>query len=146
MSPDIFQKALLATARVACCAALLSCTARTEAPPKTSDTASPPATEAKTPELTLKPLETAPVSAPVSAPSTEPSLASCQAHVQGVFVAKTTPQSDLTKECCQQVARSIPFDQTSSWAERDECCSLLGWNGSMACTPWGPPTPPAMRA
>ena len=144
MSPDIFQKALLATARVACCAALFSCTQHSE-PAKTN---TPPVTEAKTPELTLKPAATiaasAPVSAPVSAPSTEPSLASCQAHVQSVFVAKTTPQSELTKECCQQVAQSVGFEGTSTWKERGDCCSLLGWNGSMACTPWGPPMPPAM--
>jgi hypothetical protein len=33
---------------------------------------------------------------------------------------------------------------TSSWP-RGQCCAVLNWQGSMACTPWGPPTPPAMK-
>jgi hypothetical protein len=141
MSPDIFQKALLATARVACCVTLFSCTQHSEpAKTKTTDTpnvsVSPPVTQASSAK--------APESAPVSAPSTAPSLADCQAHVQSVFVAKTTPQSELTKECCQKVAESIGFEGTSTWKERSQCCSVLDWNSSIACTPWGPPMPPAM--
>ena len=52
--------------------------------------------------------------------------------------------------CCQVVAEKVdrswgnPDAGLGSWP-RTQCCSLLGWQGSMACTPWGPPTPPAMK-
>ena len=30
------------------------------------------------------------------------------------------------------------------WAGRETCCRVLDWPGGATCTPWGPPTPPAM--
>ena len=35
------------------------------------------------------------------------------------------------------------FGTIMEWEVRHECCSLLGWGGTMACTPWGPPAPAA---
>ena len=29
-----------------------------------------------------------------------------------------------------------------AWTTRDECCAAHNWQGGLACTPWGPPTPP----
>lgn len=58
------------------------------------------------------------------------------------------------KACCQTIAEKVDRQIQGGWDEdagaytwpRTQCCSLLGWQGSLACTPWGPPTPPAMRA
>src|SRR5688572_27558770 len=129
MSPDIFQRALLATARVACCAAFISCASRPEEKkdPPTPVTVAPPSAPATV-------AASAPVSKPAStsAPTSEAtSLAACETHVKNVFVAKSAAPSEETKACCQQIAEKVGFD-TSKWAERDQCCSLLGWNGSAA--------------
>jgi hypothetical protein len=128
MRPDIFQKALLATARVACCASLLSACQKPEA--KISEPIGAPNT-------------------PESQPDAPMSLDECKAHTASVFTAKTLAQNDETAACCRQVAASIdqgvdPSLTSTTWAERYGCCDLLGWNGSAACTPWGPPCPPAM--
>ena len=46
------------------------------------------------------------------------------------------------RACCEKI--------TSESEQRWECCNLLGGgdslgSGLLACTPWGPPVPPAMR-
>jgi hypothetical protein len=56
------------------------------------------------------------------------------------------------KACCQTIADARDAHNASDasgaspepWADRNECCSLLDWSGSMTCTPWGPPVPPAL--
>lgn len=81
----------------------------------------------------------------------------CRAHVASVFEPLQeagVPHWAMdggaeTQACCQALAE----DTDRHWGQgtpgheftqRDACCTVLGWNGSMACTPWGPPPPPAM--
>ena len=131
MRLEIFQKALLATARVACCASLLAACQKPE------DKVSEPLGAQNQPE-----------SQPDSSPAAPMSLGECKTHTVAVFTAKTEAQNAETKDCCQMIAAD--YDQNdamvgqSKWPERYDCCSLLDWNGSVACTPWGPPCPPAM--
>ena len=52
-----------------------------------------------------------------------------------------------TEACCQEIAEGYDaqdLEGLEEWATRMECCELLDWQGSMACTPWGPPRPPSM--
>jgi hypothetical protein len=139
MSPEIFRKALLATARVACCSALLSCTPRTEE--KKPEGAAPQPTVAA--PLTPPP-ESRPASASVPASVPADPLEACRTHVHAVFVLKSEAASPRTTECCTKVADSIGVGGTGTWRERSQCCELLGWSGPAACMPWGPPRPPRM--
>lgn len=109
-----FETALAATARIACCASLMIMGCDT---PKSK---------------TL-------------------SLEECQSEISKAFAGRT---DKTTEECCQMTAEyydDLIWDSGTSnaeldpnWEYRDECCRLLDWTGSMTCTPWGPPTPPAM--
>jgi hypothetical protein len=121
------QKALFATARVACCAALvgISCSEKSEVDvDDTSETSS-----------TLD----------------------CEDLIADTFgLGGSFDLSDVnqeTKDCCQTMAEYYDQqanltdgdgDVISEWKHRDDCCAALDWQGSMACTPWGPPTPPIM--
>lgn len=59
--------------------------------------------------------------------------------------------SDDVKTCCEE---KLTDQSEASWMfeHRWACCNVLGsWNSpdreiAMACTPWGPPVPPRMRA
>ena len=135
MTADLMQEALRATARVACCAALIGC-GPAKAPP-----AQTPATQA-----TTTPAE-APTDATESTTSAEPTLETCREHV-----AQTLGQdkrgTDETKACCVTIAEHYNkqhLEGMQQWTERMACCELLDWSrGGLACTPWGPPVPPAM--
>lgn len=132
MKPDIFQKALRATAQVACCALLLACPKPTPTPDEKTVTAVPADPDR---ESDSAPAAAAPMS-----------LEQCKAHTNAVFTAKTEKEAPYTKECCQQIAQEQDKANKfgDGWPERSECCQLLDWRGSAACTPWGPPCPPAM--
>lgn len=126
MTPEIFRKALAATARVACCSVVLGCAHR--------------APEAARPAESRAP---APGSSVGQAP--RPAGDDCQAHTRAVFTEKTLPVSARTKECCRHIAAGVDLRQLGDWQERDSCCKLLDWQGPIACTPWGPPCPPALE-
>jgi len=73
-------------------------------------------------------------------------LSTCQSNVSATF-SEADPLPDTeTEACCQLIANYYDqnYDALMEWEERDQCCELLGWQNSMACTPWGPPTPPEM--
>jgi hypothetical protein len=103
-----------------------------------------------------------------AAPATEPSiaepgpvaeepapvdpLAACRETTRAAFddAQQLRPDHDAeaVKACCDMIAKSIDAhlgeepDPISAWTERNACCSQLEWQGSTACTPWGPPAPP----
>ncbi len=131
------RRALMATARIACVAALVGCA------PKT---VSPVGPAAETPVST----ESVPFDDQDQAASTA-SVASCEETVEAAFADSADPTAvgDDIKACCQTIAEAVdadPSEDTFAFAHREECCTALDWRGSMACTPWGPPTPPAMTA
>jgi hypothetical protein len=147
MSPEIFRKALLATAKVACCAALVGCGSRPDTAASTGKgEPAPIVAPATKPDEPGKPAAPAPVT-PEPAAKAGPTLQECGDHTTAVFTTKKEKEGPLTKECCQKIAEHMdktPEAGTASWKERGECCELLEWRGSMACTPWGPPCPPPM--
>jgi hypothetical protein len=66
---------------------------------------------------------------------------------------KIKPGSDDVKACCEEALAPANMLNTETGQYRWSCCGALGANGpgtspeiAMACTPWGPPVPPKMRA
>jgi hypothetical protein len=81
--------------------------------------------------------------------------ACCDGLLKTAFPAGNNPTTGVTEAsaevtaCCQVVAEKVDrhwgdpnVDAGVFTWPRTQCCSLLKWGGSMACTPWGPPTPP----
>ncbi|MFT7522076.1 MAG: hypothetical protein ACI9MC_004228 [Kiritimatiellia bacterium] len=126
MSPDIMAQALRATARIAGCAALVACA------PSITDS--------------LPPVDDQYADVDTSSDSEVSELEACRDEVTETF-SDDRNITDQTEDCCQVIAEHYDSQDLvglEEWGERLECCELLNWSGSMACTPWGPPVPPSM--
>ncbi|MFT5683374.1 MAG: hypothetical protein ACI8RZ_004305 [Myxococcota bacterium] len=132
MSPDTFSRALLATARIACCAAIFACD------------------EVDCTEDTTSRVDTADTDTDTDTEDCPSALETCEETVADDFAFASLTNSD-TEACCQRIAENydelLETDTSAmdDWALREDCCSLLDWQGSMACTPWGPPRPPTAK-
>ncbi|MCB9760029.1 MAG: hypothetical protein H6739_09370 [Alphaproteobacteria bacterium] len=166
MERDTFRQALLATARVACAVALVGCVPKTGEPVDSTPTEQTDDTSVTTDDTSATADDTSSTTDDTSASTDDTSsttddsgnttddsadpLAECQQEVNAVFGQNGSQQpTPATAECCQTIAEYYDAQSLSGleqWAERDDCCSLLNWQGSLACTPWGPPCPPAMPA
>lgn len=150
MNRDSFNNALRATAKIACAASLLQVGCRS----KTS-------TEVATPQIN-DPLEHTDISSDNRSPREDDSnrddnFNSCQNLIKETFATEAFPTNDSisqeVKDCCTLTAQyydALALDNQimdySAWEHRNECCSAVEWSdGSMACTPWGPPTPPSAQ-
>ncbi|MCB9745830.1 MAG: hypothetical protein H6741_06415 [Alphaproteobacteria bacterium] len=162
MSPETFKLALRSTARVACAAALVGCVPKTVTPDDSSggadDTQVSADDSAATDDSALADdsAATDDSAAADDSAATDDSgatgdsgaLAECWSEVDAVYGESGSGTPDEgTAECCQEIAEywdSVNLAGMEGWATRNECCELLQWQGSLACTPWGPPCPPAM--
>ena len=137
MKRESFQNALLATARIACCSALFGVGCETKDDTVNTDTASTDTSTDTETEMD--------------------EVSECEEIVETAFTETwpegTWPDSSeidqATKDCCQLIAENYDslddWNASMDWEYRDQCCSALDWQGGTnACTPWGPPTPPAM--
>lgn len=168
MNADIFQSALAATARIACCAVLVSCK---KTPTPNNQTTEP--AEQKNEQAVEKPTtEETPTKKETSTTETEeksddiritvetqkPSLdmKKCDAQLEEYFQTIRTsahilPSKEL-EECCFAVLdekRTVQQKQTeqglpaqSGMLDKD-CCRIVNFQYP-GCTPWGPPMPPQM--
>ncbi len=142
MRKETFHRALAATARVACCSVLLGCTPK----PAPSANPSPQAGPANPgPAGEPAPAIGLPLRKPTS-PANDQELLACKTHTRAVFTDKTEGPSDRTKSCCQAIAASLTAEQIDEWRELPACCNLIARYDIPACTPWGPPCPPALEA
>lgn len=163
MREDVFAAALRATARVAFSVALVSgCSSADESAPAESNEEA--IKQAKLPRPSKTPTSCTDAGA-APAPS-------CGDQLDALTAAKDKWWADLnayyadggtttegeptrpdisadTKQCCQDELNASGFRSP----HRDACCQLawtweeayeLGGGISAACTPWGPPVPPAM--
>ena len=48
--------------------------------------------------------------------------------------------------CCAEYTNFLAANRKMSGEFHGFCCDVQNWQGSAACTPWGPPTPPAFPA
>lgn len=131
MTDPALRRALWAVARVAGAAALIGCA------PGTVGTTIP---------------DTLPNSAD-DVPEPEPEPTCDELFVDLVAMAESGEHRDgipaATEACCEDLIDEIdetgewptdPVEQNAQWV----CCEALGFPASLACTPWGPPAPPAM--
>jgi hypothetical protein len=175
MNRDSFTKALMATAKIACCASLLnvSCRSKTDinTPKDTGSSANDTAvvnpdsavdpdsadTNTETGDTNVDSGDTNVDSGDTNNSQTE--FDECQTLIQTEFEdintfpdPSTIPQE--VKDCCSLTAAyydelamengDFDWGVIQNWTERDQCCAALEWSdGSLACTPWGPPTPPS---
>ena len=150
MDAHTFQAALQATARIACCAVLISCQkqATPESPPMQEhaqqEAAQPSVKEDTTPQRPP----------PSSQPTRElsPEYLACNTlikeadkHSQENNTRPSESGADVIDCCNLQIEEITTLDKNPfEWENHNFCCTAMNWQGSMACTPWGPPTPPAM--
>ena len=161
MKRDSFTQALKATAKIACAASLLnvgcrSKTASQVATPNTNDTAETEVSDIN--EDTGSNTE----DTGANTSTAEEEYAECLPLIEEVFANGDFPETDTisqeVKDCCALTAAYYDalaiesgdgmYDYTviDGWEYRNQCCSALEWSdGSTACTPWGPPTPPSAR-
>lgn len=137
MRDDVKRRALRATAKVAWAGLLLGC--RPDAPAAAPQVEPTPTTTAREPVLAVAP--------PASeAPTSAPDLARCEALVDAAIDAGLAPEeaNDAEQACCRELQK--PHDATWDWRgpRRAYCCPALAWRSGGACTPWGPPMPPAL--
>ena len=145
MRQTVFSSALLATARIACCAAIFACD---EGDSKDDTALSSTDTALSSIDTALSSIDTASDSLDTGT-SDIPSLPDweeCSEEVASDFTAETVDND--TAACCQLIAEhydtvmETDVEAIVAWDTRSDCCELLEWQGSMACTPWGPPRPP----
>ena len=161
MNADIFQAALSATARIACCAVLVSCQ-------KTPENPTPPMQE-HADQQAEKPSEnqqTAPKemaekdkadtkkSEIVEAPA--PMNTECDPMIEQYFQARQKdPSVEVSKElekCCvdllSDIKKKIEAQPRGEFEPlpnilHDDCCMITDYRRP-GCTPWGPPMPPTL--
>ncbi|MEC8379922.1 MAG: hypothetical protein VXZ96_06360 [Myxococcota bacterium] len=158
MNPNTFQEALKATARIACCAGLVSIVAcRTEPPKKTDDSFSSTGdTASAIDDTALSSGDTAlydSADSQIDDPITVPDPANfedCMVAIDAGFSDDDFDTSTLL-DCCILTTETVGYDDLHNNPEYEDlnenCCAEIAEQGewSTACTPWGPPTPPCMR-
>lgn len=150
MRPETHRRALAATAKIACTAALVGCAGDRPPPhPATPSEVRPPAIE---PAAVDVPETSAPLVSSAPPPPAQ-DLEACRQSVADAFPDGGTQRNpadvpDRLKQCCARIAAAEDAPETfgQGWKERNACCSALDWSGSITCTPWGPPMPPAFLA
>ena len=160
MHRQSFTNALRATAKIACAASLLNVSCKSKTPTEVAipnnnidsvDQEERPAGAFPEENLLSDPF-------PSDTDPTDTQYAECKPIITEAFADDSFPMpSEITqevKDCCALTAayydalsaKTNDFNLVMEWENKDQCCSALEWSdGSMACTPWGPPTPPSAR-
>ena len=159
MQRKSFTNALRATAKIACAASLLNVSCKSKTPTEAATPANNNADSVDQEERLLDEFPD-PTDIPDPFPSdtdpTETQYAECKPIITEAFADDSFPMpSELSQEVkdCYALtaayydaltAKTNDFNLVMEWENKDQCCSALEWSdGSMACTPWGPPTPPS---
>jgi hypothetical protein len=147
MSPEIRREALMAAARIACAVALVGCGPKSGAA-VTPPTDGTPAVAQPAPAADPGSCEDT-VAAAFAQPETpaDDDDAGWEAHwaAQRAALAEARDNAEVVA-CCEQEIESKLDDPSGAWdwEHLRACCDVTGME-NVACTPWGPPTPPAMR-
>lgn len=145
MNSQVFQAALAATARVACCAVLVSCQKPVKAPVEPPPLMEHPAQQEEKPVVSQESI--APLEPALPQPSTD--FETCTPTIEQFVETKPTPDQktpNAVLDCCTLQGNEVDDKQGLAWENRSDCCHFLNWQGPFACTPWGPPTPPHMSS
>jgi hypothetical protein len=150
MHPETRRLALRITARLAMPLTLWGC-ATTVAPPTPESPASADAGTVPPGQPVVSPPVAARCTTPVDPQRpTESEARCCQETLTALLPAGTREVPPEALPCCRASAawqdralRGGP-DAGIEFPQRDECCQALHWQGSLTCTPWGPPVPPTL--
>jgi hypothetical protein len=129
MKRSSIETAFSGTTRVAYCSMLLS-----TCKPKTPPQVVPPAVEEST-EIDSVRTESEPPRPEKSFPE---NFAECRTELERGFGAEEEV-TDLTKKSCDEYAQHLNAIDIQFGVYHSECCDVLAWMGSRACTPWEPP-------
>lgn len=162
MNRNSFERALAATARVACCSALIGATACKPKPTAPASSAEIPAQPAEPPS-TNQPEETSTTPSSPELSSVEPEISQlrvpnpapfpadfedCASElrtaIEGWKEAQEREVSKEVKDCCDRYTAHLDDIGSMEGEFRYECCDVQNWRDTRACTPWGPPVPPRM--
>ena len=144
MNQKSFEKALAATARVACCSFLfgaISCKSKTP-----SNDAVPPASIDST--VNDSTVNTTDESSGTSDLSTEfpKDFDACIVELNTVFEQLPINLTDKSVACCEEYLSHLADNPSASLDYRNECCDSANDPPHGVCAPWGPPTPPKMQS
>lgn len=141
MDERAMQRALLATARIAGVVTLVGCGSARSGAPVASPT---PSEEVASEEVAAQPADTE-----VSEVADTDPMATCEV-VLGELKESMRPKLDEDeKTCCTTYVEQLEAGEgalVEAFPDlRWTCCfGIERQSPSMACTPWGPPAPPAM--
>ena len=148
MRPDIRRAALQATARIALSVTVAGCQSATVSNTHGTPTDVGPDVA----QASDIPASTTPDVAPSCDPgvTTNVSVGCCTAQLDASIGDGGTVTRPDDLACCQYLAvqnDTLFADGGGSFTipYRSQCCAALHWMGSITCTPWGPPVPPAMH-
>jgi len=142
MNPKIFNEALQATARIACCAGLVglvACQTKADDSASNTDTSvvAEPEEQVAEPENEIVVPE-------------EPNFEECMTAIDAGFADENFDTSTLL-DCCMLTTEEVGYmelyENPDYASLQENCCEEIAQQGefSSACTPWGPPTPPCMN-
>ena len=148
MNPSTFEKALRATARIACCAGIVGLTACETKLASNGPDADTSSADTAFADADTAVADTAQPDNEIVVPD-EPNFAECMDAIDAGYADPEFDTSVLL-DCCLLATEQVGFDalyNDPEYADLNEnCCSEIANQGefSAACTPWGPPTPPSM--
>ena len=155
MNADIFQAALSATARIACCAVLVSCQKTPETPTPPMKEHAEQQAEQPTEKQQTAPKETATKKSETVEASNQPKT-ECDPMIEEYFQARQgDPSVEVSEEldkCCvdllSDIKKKIEAQPRGEFEPlpnilHDDCCMITNYR-TAGCTPWGPPMPPTL--
>ena len=154
MDPRVFNAALIATARIACCSGILGLAACDEKPeaedtatsqtadsdsdtqgddwegPQTADTGDPASYTDDDGDGYSEIYydcddENADVNPGASDPALDCGYGECQEHIADVFSVAEPTTTALTLDCCIMVTDVLGFDLLAEYDYRNQCCDLI---------------------
>jgi hypothetical protein len=164
MQKDVHAAALRAAAKVAFSVAFLGCSSPAKSPGSAQEASGDEGYDTVTSDVTEAPAKgskgaasaaPAPAKPPCHEDAGTTTAKSCKEVVASAFPdagwvnpGEGSIVGDDVKACCTELLTAGDFPD---FPERWACCSAVdafgagGQNLGIACTPWGPPVPPAMR-
>jgi len=154
MQRESFEKALIATARIACCAGIFGLGCGEKTTPNDTNDATNEDTTSNT-DTANTTTDTSDTSTPTVTAELQQQYEECLPIILAEFPDGTIPADPTTapqevKDCCELTAMyydalatdTNDWNVITTWTQRDACCASLNWMSStMTCTPWGPPMP-----
>ncbi len=137
MKQKSFEKALSATARVACCSFLFTAVScKPKNPP--NDIVPPPGDDSN---INISEDKNQNDTIASDFPN---DFQECITEFNTVFEQLPLNLTDKSVSCCEEYISFLENSEGGSLEYRYECCDVVTDAAKSVCAPWGPPTPPKM--